>query len=49
MDEEATNAAFDKWTDEYGYIATEIYEEIKETSHLLDITDSNHAKWHEDG
>jgi hypothetical protein len=48
MDEEATNAAFDKWADEYGYMATEIYEEIKETSHLLDITDSNHAKWHED-
>ena len=47
MSEEAMNAEFDKWADEYGYMATEIYEEIKGTSHLLDIADLNHAKWHE--
>jgi len=41
------NAKFDKWADEYGYVATEIYEEIKGTSHLLDVADLNHAKWHD--
>ena len=46
MNEEAMHAAFDKWANEYGYMATEIYEEMKGTSHLLDVADSNHAKWH---
>jgi len=48
MDEDAVNAEFDKWASEYGYMATEIYEEIKGTSHLLDVADLNHAKWHND-
>ena len=48
MDEDAVNAKFDKWASEYGYMATEIYEEMKGTSHLLDVADLNHAKWHND-
>ena len=48
MDDNAVNAEFDKWANEYGYMATEIYEEIKGTSHLLDVADLNHAKWHND-
>lgn len=38
---------FDKFKDEYGYLATEIYEDMKKTSHLLDIADRTHAKWHQ--
>ena len=48
MDEGAMQQAFDDWASEYGYMATEIYAEIKGTSHLLDVAASNHAKWHED-
>lgn len=47
MSGEPVDGAFAKWHDEYGYIATEIYKEIRKTSHLLDITDGNHAKWNE--
>jgi len=44
---EAGEAEFDKFQNEYGYLATEIYEDMKQTSHLLDIADQTHAKWHE--
>ena len=39
--------AFAEFQDEYGYLATEIYVDLKKTSHLLDIADQTHAKWHE--
>ena len=48
MNNKAENPAFTHWVNEYGYLATEIYEEMKGTSHLLDVEDNNHAKWHED-
>ncbi len=41
-----SEAAFAKWQEEYGYVATEIYDQIKKSSHLLDIADGNHAKLH---
>jgi|TARA_R110000824_G_scaffold77318_1_gene195601 hypothetical protein len=47
MPDEPVDGAFAKWHDEYGYIATEIYKEIQKTSHLLDTTDGNHAKWNQ--
>ena len=47
MGEAGEPDAFAEFQDEYGYLATEIYEDLKKTSHLLDIADQTHAKWHE--
>jgi len=46
MPEEGAKEAFEKWREEYGYLATEIYADLEKESHLLDMDDQNHAKWH---
>jgi len=43
MGEAGETDAFAEFQDEYGYLATEIYEDLKKTSHLLDIADQTHA------
>ena len=48
VSEEQENSEWEEWTEEYGYLASEIYNDIKSTSHLLNVDDGNHAKWHED-
>jgi len=45
---EEEQADWDEWNEEYGYLASEIYTDIKNTSHMLDVSDGNHAKWHDD-
>lgn len=45
---EEESAQWEEWSEEYGYLASEIYTGIKNTSHLLDVSDGNHAKWHDD-
>ena len=45
---EEEQAEWDEWSEEYGYLASEIYTDIKNTSHILDVSDGNHAKWHDD-
>jgi hypothetical protein len=47
VDSEPQKADWDAWAEEYGYVASEVYETIKKNSHLLDVADGNHAKWHE--
>jgi len=48
VDSEPEEADWDAWAEEYGYVASEVYQTIKDNSHLLDVTDGNHAKWHDD-
>ena len=48
MNQEQVNQKFEIFTDEYDYIATEIMEDMRDTSHLMEMADNNHAKWHED-
>ena len=48
MDQEAVDTAFADWASRNQDIVDDIYDELRETSHLLDVEDSNHAKWHED-
>ena len=48
MNQEQVNQKFAVFTDEYDYIATEIMEDMRDTSHLMELEDNNHAKWHED-
>ena len=48
MDSEPSKADWEAWAEEYGYVASEIYQTIKNNSHLLDVADGNHAKWHDD-
>ena len=45
---EEESAQWEEWSEEYGYLASEIYTDIKNNSHLLDVSDGNHAKWHDD-
>ena len=45
---EEESAQWEEWSEEYGYLASEIYTGIKKNSHLLDVSDGNHAKWHDD-
>ena len=45
---EEDEAEWNEWSEEYGYLASEIYTDIKNTSHILDASDGNHAKWHDD-
>ena len=45
---EEDEAEWNEWSEEYGYLASEIYTDIKNTSHILDVSDGNHAKWHDD-
>ena len=45
---EEEQAEWNEWNEEYGYLASEIYTDIKNTSHMLDVSDGNHAKWHDD-
>ena len=45
---EEENSEWEDWAEEYGYLASEIYNDIKNTSHLLNVDDGNHAKWHDD-
>ena len=48
MDQEAVDLAFADWAERNQDIVEDIYDEIRCTSHLLDVEDHNHAKWHED-
>ena len=48
MDQEAVDLAFADWAERNQVIVEDIYDEIRCTSHLLDVEDHNHAKWHED-
>ena len=48
MNQEQVNQKFAVFTDEYDYIATEIMEDMRDTSHPMELEDNNHAKWHED-
>ena len=48
MDQEAVDLAFADWAERNQDIVDDIYDELRCTSHLLDVEDSNHAKWHED-
>ena len=45
---EEDEAEWNEWSEEYGYLASEIYTDIKNTSHILDVSDGNHSKWHDD-
>ena len=45
---EEEQADWNEWSEEYGYLASEIYTDIKNTSHMLDVSDGSHAKWHDD-
>ena len=48
MDQEAVDLAFADWAERNQVIVEDIYDEIRCTSHLLDVEDHNHANWHED-
>ena len=48
MNQDNVDQEFAVFTDEYDYVATEIMENMRDSSHLMEMADSNHAKWHED-
>ncbi len=48
VDADSEETKWSEWSEEYGYVASEIYKEIKNNSHLLDVAAGNHAKWHDD-
>ena len=48
MNQDNVDQEFAVFTDEYDYVATEIMENMRDSSHLMELADNNHAKWHED-
>ena len=41
VDADSEETEWSEWSEEYGYVASEIYKEIKNNSHLLDVADGN--------
>tara|TARA_R110000796_G_scaffold84836_3_gene184519 strand:- start:944 stop:1249 length:306 start_codon:yes stop_codon:yes gene_type:complete len=48
MSSQSEEEEWESWEEEYSYMSSDIYQSIKKNSHLLDINDGHHAKWHED-
>lgn len=48
MSSESEDEEWQDWEAEYSYVSSDIYQSIKKSSHLLDVDDGHHAKWHDD-